>query len=170
MQSITITVGPTNKKYSVGEKFDPTGLVIEVTYTDTSTETISYNITTQSGFTFVPALDQAFTSTTDEVKVGLGTVAPIKIDGIQVFEKSISITIVNSDGTTTVVNNVTRDDYEKKLDEVIAQGAIGFHEYTANGINDAQKKYNRYTPPTMTKEQALDKFDDYIVKYIKKKI
>ena len=48
MSSITIKTLPTKKTYTVGEKFDPTGMTIKVNYTDGTSKVIS------SGYTYTP--------------------------------------------------------------------------------------------------------------------
>lgn len=176
---IEVITSPTTTTYSKGDKFDPTGLVIRVEYDGGETEDIPYNSSTASGFTFEPALDQAFTDgDVDEVvKVTFGSYTPaIEIDGVEpILPESFSYVKYDSKtGSVVLVPNDNLDpnnpssvesirvEFEQMLDEALANGATGFHEYSANGLNDAKKKYDKYTPATMTKEEALARFDDYV--------
>ena len=52
LSNITINLPPTTVKYKVGESFDPTGLKINLNYSDSSTDTVTYNTTTSADFTF----------------------------------------------------------------------------------------------------------------------
>lgn len=55
LSSITVNTPPTKVKYKVGETFDPTGLKINLNYSDSSTDTVTYNATTSANFTFNPS-------------------------------------------------------------------------------------------------------------------
>ena len=55
LSNITINLPPTTVKYKVGESFDPTGLKINLNYSDSSTDTVTYNATTSANFTFNPS-------------------------------------------------------------------------------------------------------------------
>ena len=48
LSSVTIKKLPTKKTYTVGEKFDPTGMIVKLTYSDGSTKEIT------SGYTYTP--------------------------------------------------------------------------------------------------------------------
>lgn len=68
LSEIDIDTFPTKMSYEVGEYFDPTGLVIERTYDDNSTDTYAYagHI---SEFTFVPSLSTSLTIEYDVIEV-----------------------------------------------------------------------------------------------------
>lgn len=66
ISSIAVKTAPTKTTYEAGETFDPTGLVITVTYSDSSTSDISY-ANAQSSFSFSP--DTSTTLTTDNTSV-----------------------------------------------------------------------------------------------------
>ena len=157
----------TNTDYSKGDKFDPTGLVVTVTYDDSTTEDIPYNAANKDLFTFTPSLDHVFDATDvgSKVQVTIGPTAPaVPISEMNnISNDSVAIVKTNqANGTTEVLHNIDRTAFEAALDEAIENGATGFHEYNAAGINDAKNKYNKYTPKTMTKEQALAKYDEYM--------
>ena len=157
-----IVTPPTNTEYSKGDKFDPTGLVIKVKYNDNSTEDIPYDNAHKDLFTFTPDLTHTFDATDvgQKVKVSVGGVTAKEISAMQpIYDDSVSI--VYSDpttGETIIKHNITQTEFEQFIEEAISQGATGFHEYDANGIKDAKGKYNKYTPTTMTKDEAIAKF------------
>ena len=55
LSGIAITTHATKLNYNAGDTFDPTGLVITLTYSDSVTEPITYTTTTSSDFTFSPS-------------------------------------------------------------------------------------------------------------------
>ena len=59
LTNIIIKNAPTKTSYNEGEKFDPTGLVINLTFSDNSTQTVTYNDSTKSSFSFTPSLTTA---------------------------------------------------------------------------------------------------------------
>ena len=162
--SINVISGPNTILYSKGDKFDPTGLVIHVEYTDSTTDDITYSDATAAGFIFTPALTDAFTDADvgHRVTVGYGgrtcevaTIDPIHDDAFAYIDYNVT------SGAKIVVYDIDRNTLSTILDTAIANGAIGFHEIEASGFNDARNKYNIITPDTLTKEQVLDKFDNY---------
>ena len=68
LSSIAVKTAPTKVKYVKGERFDPTGLVITLTYSDNSTKDVTYNATPETGnaadFTFSPATSAALNEET----------------------------------------------------------------------------------------------------------
>ena len=77
-----ISSSPSKSSYLVGETFDPTGLVIERTYTDKSTDTYTY-LSHESDFTFVPSLITPLTIDDDTIEIiynGDSVFYPIDID------------------------------------------------------------------------------------------
>ena len=160
-----IVTPPTNTEYSKGDKFDPTGLVVKVKYNDDSTEDIPYNATTKDLFTFNPDLDHTFDNTDvgDKVEVSIGGVTPVTIANMSpVYNDSVAMVDADPAGTTTVKHNISRDEFIQALEDAISNGAIGFYEYNADGIKDAKSKYNKYTPQTLTKDEAIAKYDEYM--------
>ncbi len=69
--SIEIETSPAKVEYTEDESFDPTGLVITVTYSDESNENIEY-AGNEGKFTFTPALETALQTTDTEVTVEYG--------------------------------------------------------------------------------------------------
>ncbi|MCQ2114270.1 MAG: Ig-like domain-containing protein [Bacteroidaceae bacterium] len=74
LNAISVKTEP-RKAYLAGEKFDPTGLVITATYSDTSTEEVTYSDETKDDFTFEPNLETPLKASNDKVTIGYGNKA-----------------------------------------------------------------------------------------------
>lgn len=72
LRSIAIKTTPAKTNYVVGNKFDPSGLVLTLTYDDNSTKDIAYNDATKSSFTFSPSLDTALAKNDTAMTVTYG--------------------------------------------------------------------------------------------------
>ena len=73
--------------YTVGENLDPTGLVLELSYDDGTTDTVIYSDETATDFTFNPALDTALTADMKVVTVeyaGMKTTFDIRVSAAPV--------------------------------------------------------------------------------------
>ena len=68
VESIDIKTHASNLVYEVGDKFNPSGLVITVTYDDETTKDISY-VSNPSKFSFSPSLDDALKLTDTSVTI-----------------------------------------------------------------------------------------------------
>jgi len=71
LSSISVKTAPTKTSYIEGQYFDPTGLVITKTYSDASTEDVSY-ASSASAFTFSPTTSTALTTSNDKVTITVG--------------------------------------------------------------------------------------------------
>lgn len=71
LSSISVATAPTKTSYTVDEYFDPTGLVINRTYSDSSSDTYTYSGHT-SEFTFSPTLSTALTTSHTSVTITYG--------------------------------------------------------------------------------------------------
>ena len=64
LTSIAVTTNPAKLSYASGQSLNPNGLVLTLTYTDsnnvTSSNTVTYNSTTQNKFAFNPSGVAAF--------------------------------------------------------------------------------------------------------------
>lgn len=90
LSGITVNTQPTKVKYKVGETFDPTGLKINLNYSDSSTTTVTYNSTTSSDFTFSPST--AFDTAGNSIPVTITYSGKNCIQNVVVIEpQSISI-------------------------------------------------------------------------------
>ena len=92
--SFTINTPPTKTAYFVGETFDPTGLVVDVTYDDGTVGQMSY-ATTPDKFSFTPAGALALTDTAVTIKLNDAT----QTQAITVTKQASSISIL-TDPTT----------------------------------------------------------------------
>lgn len=70
LESISVATQPTNRTYTLGEKFNPAGLVIKATY-NSGEENVTY-AGHESEFTFNPALDAELTASDGSVSVTWG--------------------------------------------------------------------------------------------------
>ena len=57
LQGIAVKSGPTKSIYKVGEKLDPSGLVLELSWSDGTTTEVAYGADNASAFSFDPSLD-----------------------------------------------------------------------------------------------------------------
>ena len=72
LSSISVKTAPSKTTYSEGENFAPAGLVITKTWSDNSTEEITYNNTTKSDFSFSPTLAVSLASSNTSVRITYG--------------------------------------------------------------------------------------------------
>lgn len=71
LSSISVKTAPAKTSYESGEYFDPTGLVITATYSDSTTRDISY-AESPSGFTFTPTTSTALTTGDTSIQITYG--------------------------------------------------------------------------------------------------
>lgn len=71
LSSISVSTAPTKTTYTAGEYFDPTGLVITRTYSDSTSDTYTYADHT-SDFTFSPTTSTALTTSNVSVTITYG--------------------------------------------------------------------------------------------------
>ena len=71
LSSISIQNPPTKTTYNEGENFDPTGLILTLTYSDSSTENVSY-ASDSGNFSFSPALSDSLTTSNTSVTISYG--------------------------------------------------------------------------------------------------
>ena len=71
LSSISVSTAPTKVTYTAGETFDPTGLVITRTYSDSTSDTYTYAGHT-SEFTFSPTTSTALTTSNVSVTITYG--------------------------------------------------------------------------------------------------
>ena len=68
LSSISVSISPTKITYEAGDYFDPTGLVITRTYSDSTSDTYTYSGHT-SEFTFSPSTSTALTTSNTSVTI-----------------------------------------------------------------------------------------------------
>ena len=94
LSSISITTHATKLNYNAGETFDPTGLVITLTYSDNVTEPIAYNTTTSADFTFSPS--GALTRTGNVITIQYKTFNTMTMEETLNVKELTSITIATN--------------------------------------------------------------------------
>lgn len=72
LTSISVSSSPRKTSYVEGNYLDPAGLVIKLTYSDSSTKTVSYNNTTKNSFSFNPSLTTRLSTSMSSVTVTYG--------------------------------------------------------------------------------------------------
>lgn len=71
LSSISVSTAPTKTSYYAGQTFDPTGLVITRTYSDSTSDTYTYSGHT-SEFSFTPSISTALTTSNTSVTITYG--------------------------------------------------------------------------------------------------
>lgn len=72
VSSIKILTNPTKTSYTVGDKLNPAGLRIEVTYSDGDIKEVSYNNETKDKFSFIPSLSANLNTAHKSIKITYG--------------------------------------------------------------------------------------------------
>ena len=98
LSSISVSTAPTKTTYTVGEYFDPTGLVITRTYSDSTSDTYTYANHT-SEFTFSPSTSTALTTSNASVTITYGGKSTTQ--AITVNAKTLSSISVSTAPTKT---------------------------------------------------------------------
>lgn len=107
-EKIAVHTSPAKTVYTAGERFDPTGLVLTVTYDNGETKDVAYTAANSSEFTFSP--DRALALTDNSVTVTYGGV-------------SVSIAVTVNKGKVTVkpsTGNVDGAVIDMPTDDLIA--------------------------------------------------
>lgn len=72
LSSISVDNPPDKTTYTAGEYFDPTGLVLELSYSDDTSDYVTYSNSNASDFTFTPSTSTALTTSHNSVSIGYG--------------------------------------------------------------------------------------------------
>ena len=119
LSSISVSTAPTKTTYTAGEYFDPTGLVITRTYSDSTSDTYTYAGHT-SDFTFSPTTSTALTTSNTSVTITYGG-------------KSCNQAItVNSAAATSITATPTKTFY---VGETISASNISVTDNNSNSVN-----------------------------------
>lgn len=139
LSSISVSTAPTKVTYTVGEYFDPTGLVITRNFSDSTSDSYSYAGHT-SEFTFSPSLSTALTTSHTSVTITydgkscsqtitVSQAAPTSITATVDKTFYVGETITKSDITVTtntgvdVTESVTFPNYQFKYSDAASGGA-----------------------------------------------
>lgn len=96
LDSIAVTTAPTKTKYTAGETFDPTGMVVTATYSDGTTDGTTKEVT---GYTFTP--NAALTTNDANIIISYteGSVTKTATQAITVKAREYSITVTGGKAT-----------------------------------------------------------------------
>ena len=155
LSSISIATAPDKVTYTEGETFDPTGLVINANYDNSTSTGVVYNNSTAEQFTFEPSLTTQLTTENNKVTITWGeqsvdqaitvnpaggctnTVSVTKVTPVN-GDFTLSATEVCGDGEggTVFITGITPDEgYE--LDDITATvGTVDKENSKVTGITD----------------------------------
>ena len=128
---------PCKKNYTEGETLDPSGLVLELKYSDGSTAAAAYTEETAADFTFTPALDQQLTTGDTEVTVeyaGKTTAFNIKVQTAAVTIASVEV--AEAPDKTEYTEGETLDPTGLVLRVIYSDGSDGTIGYNAETAAD----------------------------------
>lgn len=157
VREITLKKPQDWKEYSTGEKFDPRGLEIHVTYEDDEEEDVAYN-DKRLLFLFDPFYLREDTSEVTVFYGGKSTTTHVTM-----VDKVYVLYYYNK--TTDSVHSIytypgDENNVLSALDNAMSSGAKGFYRVDANGFYDGYNKYNKDTVSTLTKYQALSVYTE----------
>lgn len=93
LKTISVNTNPSKTTYIEGNLFDPSGLKINLNYSDSTSEVVTYSAGNASSFTFNPSLSTQLTTSNHSVTVtysGLSTTIPITVNAKSVTSLSLS--------------------------------------------------------------------------------
>ena len=105
LSSISVKTAPTKISYEVGETFDPTDLVVTKTFSDNSTQDLTYGNDTASQFSFTPNTSTPLTTSNISVTIVVGGKSTSQT--IAVNEPKVLASISISGQTTSFVEGDT---------------------------------------------------------------
>lgn len=103
LSSISVSTAPTKTTYTAGEYFDPTGLVIRRTYSDSTYDTYTYSGHT-SEFTFSPSTSTALTTSNASVTITYGGKSTSQAITVNAATKTLSSISVSGGKTSFTVD------------------------------------------------------------------
>lgn len=160
--SINIRTNPTKIAYFAGEKFDPSGLEIDIIYSDNSTETVKYTEENRVKFNFGAYADKALTLEDTEVELTYnGKTAKIKItvlteENNKVLKLSVSditITYCETYNVSCTVTNAIGESVSLESDQIkykyfgssdneLSSAPVDAGEYSVQAVFDGNDTYN----------------------------
>lgn len=103
LSSISVSTAPTKITYAAGETFDPTGLVITRTYSDSTSDTYTYSGHT-SEFTFSPSTSTALTTSNVSVTITYGSKSTTQAITVNAAAKTLSSISVSGGKTSFTID------------------------------------------------------------------
>ena len=104
LSSISVATAPTKTTYTAGEYFDPTGLVITRTYSDSTSDTYTYSGHT-SEFTFSPTTSTALTTSNVSVTISYGGKSTSQAITVNAAAKTLSSISISGQTTSFTVDD-----------------------------------------------------------------
>ena len=131
LSSISVSTAPTKTKYLVGDYFDPTGLVITRSYSNSTSDTYTY-ADHNGEFTFSPATNAALTAENSSVTITYG--GQTTSQAINVY--SVTVNKVNMSGTAISNASVTATCSGRTLSQSVGSTNYLFNSWnvTAGGV------------------------------------
>lgn len=103
LSSISVSTAPTKTTYTAGEYFDPTGLAITRTYSDSTSDTYAYAGHT-SEFTFSPSTSTALTTSNTSVTITYGGKSTTQVITVNAATKTLSSISISGQKTSFSVD------------------------------------------------------------------
>ncbi len=104
LSSIVVATAPTKTTYTVGDYFDPTGLVITRTYSDSTSDTYTYSGHT-SEFTFSPSTSTALTTSNTSVTITYGGKTCTQTISVTAASKTLSSISISGQKTSFTIDD-----------------------------------------------------------------
>lgn len=104
LSSISVSTAPTKTSYTAGEYFDPTGLVITRTYSDSTSDTYTYSGHT-SEFTFSPSTSTALTTSNESVTITYGGKSTTQAITVNAAAKTLSSISISGQKTSFTIDD-----------------------------------------------------------------
>lgn len=104
LSSISVSTAPTKTTYTAGEYFDPTGLVITRTYSDSTSDTYTYANHT-SEFSFSPSTSTALTTSNVSVTITYGGKSTSQAITVNAAAKTLSSISISGQTTSFTVDD-----------------------------------------------------------------
>lgn len=118
LSSISVSTAPTKISYTAGEYFDPTGLVIRRTYSDSSYDTYTYSGHT-SEFTFSPSTSTALTTSNNKITISYSGKS---------CDQTITVSSSGGGGGETSYTRLTSiSNIDESANYVLGVDGTGFH-------------------------------------------
>lgn len=158
LSSISVATNPDKTAYIEGQKFDPTGLALRLTYSDGSDKVVTYQ-EHSADFTFVPTLDTVLTTNVNHVSVSYQEKT---VDvAISVAKKQLQSIVVKKEAKNKYVEGNTFDPTGLVLSAVYDNGQVEEIVYSPNNTNFT------FSPSLQTKLQTTTK--EITIQYLDKK-
>lgn len=138
LSSIAVKNAPTNTTYTEGENFDPAGLVITATYSDSDPEDIAYS-GNESDFSFSPTLTTALTTSNTSVTItygGKSTAQSITVNEKPKHTAYFSINGTINDAYDCTVTEGSAITFPTGLADINGKKFVGWMEGTISGTAD----------------------------------